>query len=43
MERGILVTTETCREFTEEIMREAMGLLERSGRPLTQVAKELGI
>ncbi|WP_043838660.1 transposase [Muricoccus aerilatus] len=31
------------REFTEEFKREAVGLLESSGRPLMQVAKDLGI
>ena len=41
-ERGALMTT-TRREFTEEFKREAVGLLESSGRPLMQVAKELGI
>ena len=41
-ERGALIMT-TRREFTEEFKREAVGLLESSGRPLMQVAKELGI
>ncbi len=41
-ERGALITT-TRREFTEEFKREAVGLLESSGRPLMRVAKELGI
>ena len=35
--------TTTRREFTEEFKREAVGLLESSGRPLMRVAKELGI
>ena len=35
--------TKTRREFTEEFKREAVGLLESGGRPLMQVAKELGI
>jgi transposase len=42
-ERGVLMMTTTRREFTEEFKREAVGLLESSGRPLMQVAKELGI
>jgi transposase len=37
------MTTKTRREFTGEFKREAVGLLERSCRPLMQVAKELGI
>jgi transposase len=41
-ERGALMTM-TRREFTEEFKREAVGLLESSGRPLMRVAKELGI
>ena len=35
--------TMTRREFTEEFKREAVDLLESSGRPLMRVAKELGI
>jgi transposase len=31
------------REFASEFKREAVALLESSGRPLTQVASELGI
>jgi transposase-like protein len=31
------------RSFTDEFKREAVSLLARSGRPLTQVARELGI
>ncbi len=31
------------REFAPEFKREAVALLESSGRPLTQVASELGI
>ena len=42
-ERGALMTTTMRREFTEEFKREAVGLLESSGRPLMRVAKELGI
>ncbi len=34
---------ETRREFAPEFKREAVALLESSGRPLTQVAAELGI
>ena len=37
------MTTKTRREFTEEFKREAVGLLESSGRPLMRVAEELGI
>ena len=37
------MTTETRRAFTDEFKREAVSLLEGSGRPLTQVATELGI
>ena len=33
----------TRRAFTDEFKREAVSLLEGSGRPLTQVAMELGI
>jgi transposase len=35
--------TKTRREFAPEFKREAVALLESSGRPLTQVAAELGI
>ena len=37
------MTTKTRREFTNEFKREAVSLLASSGRPLTQVATELGI
>jgi transposase len=37
------MTTKTRRTFTDEFKREAVSLLEGSGRPLTQVATELGI
>jgi transposase len=37
------MTSKTRREFTEEFKREAGLLLESSGRPLMQVAKEFGI
>ena len=37
------MTTTTRRTFTDEFKREAASLLEGSGRPLTQVAMELGI
>ena len=42
-ERGALMTSKTRREFTEEFKREAVLLLESSGRPLMRVAKEFGI
>jgi transposase len=35
--------TTTRRSFTDEFQREAVSLLASSGRPLTQVAIELGI
>lgn len=35
--------TKTRRAFTDEFKREAVALLESSGRPLMQVAAELGI
>ena len=35
--------TKTRRAFTDEFKLEAVSLLEGSGRPLTQVATELGI
>ena len=31
------------RQFTDEFKREAVGLLVSSGRPLSQIAQELGI
>ncbi len=37
------MTTKTRREFTDEFKREAVLLLQGSGRPLSQVAAELGI
>jgi transposase len=37
------MATKTRRSFTDEFRREAVSLLEASGRPLTQVAVELGI
>ena len=37
------MTTKTRRSFTDEFKREAVSLLALSGRPLTQVARELGI
>ena len=37
------MTTKTRRAFTDEFKREAVSLLAGSGRPLTQVATELGI
>ena len=37
------MTTKTRRAFTDEFKREAVSLLEGSGRPLTQVATELSI
>ena len=36
-------TKKTRREFTDEFKREAALLLRDSGRPLTQVASELGL
>jgi transposase len=35
--------TKTRREFTPEFKREAVALLQGSGRPLIQIAAELGI
>jgi transposase len=35
--------TTTRRSFTDEFKREAVSLLSSSGRPLTQIATELGI
>ena len=37
------MATQTRRSFTEEFKQEAVSLLEASGRPLTQVAVELGV
>lgn len=37
------MTTKTRRAFADEFKREAVALLAGSGRPLTQVATELGI
>ena len=37
------MTTKTRRAFTDEFKREAVALLAASGRPLTQLAAELGI
>jgi transposase len=31
------------RQFTDEFKREAVGLLSSSGRPLSQIAQEVGI
>jgi transposase len=33
----------TRRQFTDEFKRESVGLLASSGRPLSQIAQELGI
>jgi hypothetical protein len=41
-ERCALMTSKTRREFTGEFKREAVLLLESSGRPPMQVAKEFG-
>ena len=38
-----MTTKKTWREFTAEFKREAVVLLRDSGRPLTQVASELGL
>ena len=38
-----MTTKKTRREFTDEFKREAVSLLRGSGRPLTQVASELGL
>jgi transposase len=35
--------TKTRRAFTDEFKREAVALLASSGRPLTQIASELGV
>jgi transposase len=37
------MATKVRRSFTDEFKREAVSLLASSGRPLTQVARELGI
>ena len=39
----LTTTKKTRREFTDEFKREAVVLLRDSGRPLTQVAAELGL
>ncbi len=41
LERCWMSTTR--RKFTDEFKREAVGLLASSGRPLSQIARELGI
>ncbi len=38
-----MTTKKTRREFTDEFKREAVVLLRDSGRPLTQIATELGL
>jgi len=38
-----MTTKNTRRDFTDEFKREAVSLLRGSGRPLTQVAAELGL
>ena len=38
-----MTTKKTRREFTDEFKREAVVLLGDSGRPLTQIATELGL
>jgi transposase len=42
-EEGDLMAAKARREFTPEFKREAVALLQGSGRPLTRVATELGI
>ena len=42
-ERGRCLMAKTRREFTPEFKREAVALLESSGRPQMQIATELGI
>ena len=37
------MATKIWRSFTDEFKQEAVSLLASSGRPLTQVARELGI
>src|SRR3979411_570627 len=41
LERCLMGTSR--RQFTDEFKRESVGLLARSGRPLSQIARELGI
>src|SRR5580693_544374 len=41
LERCLMGTSR--RQFTDEFKREAVGLLASSGRPLSQIARELGI
>jgi hypothetical protein len=41
-EKGVLMT-KTRREFSPEFKQEAVALLETSGRPLMQVATEVGV
>ena len=41
LERCLMGTSR--RQFTDEFKREAVGLLASSGRPLSQIAQELGI
>ncbi len=38
-----MTTKNTRRDFTDDVKREAVSLLRGSGRPLTQVAAELGL
>ena len=38
-----MLMTKLRRSFTDEFKREAVALLESSGRPLMQIAEELGI
>ncbi len=38
-----MTTKNTRRDFTDDFKREAVSLLRGSGRPLTQVAAELGL
>jgi transposase len=37
------LTTKARRSFTDEFKREAVALLQTSGRPLIQIASDLGI
>jgi transposase len=41
--RKVFLMTKTRREFAPEFKREAVAMLESSGRPIMQVAAELGI
>src|ERR1700674_3492891 len=41
LERCLMGTAR--RQYTDEFKREAVGLLASSGRPLSQIARELGI